>query len=224
MRHCDKCDVMIADTVEHCPLCGRDISQGNEKLTEHFECFPDNKIWQSKRNTILNILFWVLVIGSIVTTIIDFLVDKKLTFCPFVWTGTLLVILDVIIPAKKRFSFPSVSTICAVSICAYILFLELYTHTFGWGLQYTIPFFLLAMTIYCTVIIVSRQYYKGFEFVIPLLGFVVLSLATFLVNYFCKFVYWPALVASLSSITIFCFILIFRFKKVQQQFKKSFFI
>lgn len=224
MRHCDKCNVDIADKIDHCPLCGRNIVGGDEQTVQQFECFPDNKIWQSKRSTILNAIFLILLIGTIVATAVDLIVNKKITYCPFVWTGALLVLIDVILPAKESFSFSSVSTICALSICAYILFLEFFTHTFGWGLQYAIPFFLLAMTLYSTTIIVVRQYYKGFDFIIPLVIFVILSIANFLVNYFCGFVYWPALVSFLSSTSIFLFILIFRFKKVREQFKKSFFV
>ena len=40
----------IADNINHCPLCGRDISGHEPVLEETFECYPNNKIWVDKRN------------------------------------------------------------------------------------------------------------------------------------------------------------------------------
>ena len=79
MRHCDKCNVDIADKIDHCPLCGRNIVGGDEQTVQQFECFPDNKIWQSKRSTILNAIFLILLIGTIVATAVDLIVNKKIT-------------------------------------------------------------------------------------------------------------------------------------------------
>ena len=222
MNHCDKCNVDIVDNVNHCPLCGRNVSK-EHIATESFECYPDNKTWQSKRNLVTNIFLFVILIGSIISTFLDLFLHKTITYSPFVWTGAGLAILDIILPIKKYWSFPVVSTVCAISIVAYILFLELFTGTFGWGLNYVIPFFLLFMTIYSCIIIWTRNYFKGFEFVIPLMIFCIMSIAIFFVNYFCGFVAWPALSVAITSLVLFVFILIFRFKKVQQEFHKSFF-
>ena len=222
MKHCDKCNVDILDNVNHCPLCGRNVSK-EPVLTESFECFPDNKVWQNKRNIAIKLWFFVVVIGTLISTFVDLLLNRSITYSPFVWTGAGLMILDIILPIKKYWSFPAVSTVCAVSICAYILFLEFFTHTFGWGLIYVLPFFLLAMTIYCFLIIFVRNYFRGVEFVIPLLIFCIMSIAIFFVNYFCGFVFWPALVTMVTSLVSFVLILILRFKKVQQEFQKSFF-
>lgn len=222
MNHCDKCDVDVVDNVNHCPLCGRNIAK-QHIVTESFECFPDNKTWQSKRKLVTNILLAIILIGVAVSTFLDLLLNKTITYSPFVWTGAGLAILDIILPIKNYWSFPVVNTVCAISIGAYILFLELFTNTFGWGLNYVIPFFLLFMTIYSVIIIWTRNYFKGIEFVIPLMIFCILSVASFFVTYFCKFVYWPALVSAITSLVLFVFILIFRFKRVQQEFHKSFF-
>ena len=222
MKHCDKCGVDIIDNVNHCPLCGRNISK-ELILDESFACFPDNNVWRNKRKLITNIFLWIIIFGTIITTFLDLLLNKTITYSPFVWTGTALAIIDIILPIKKYWSFPVVSTMLVITISAYLLFIEFFTKTFGWGLIYVIPFFLLASTIYCFLIICIRNYFKGIEFVIPLLIFCVLSLASFFTNYFCGFVFWPALVTAITSVVCFTSILIFRFRKVQQEFKKSFF-
>ena len=206
MSHCDKCGVDIEDNVNNCPLCGRNVSK--EKIeNESFKCFPDNKTWQSKRNVVTNIALFLILIGAIVTTFLDLFLNKRITYSPFVWTGSGLAILDVILPIKKYWSFPLVSTVCAISIVVYILFLELFTETFGWGLNYAIPFFLLFMTLYSCVIIWTRNYFRGIEFVIPLMIFCIMSVTIFFINYFCGFVVWPALVTGITSLVVFVFIL-----------------
>ena len=223
MKHCDRCGVDIIDDVNHCALCGRNVSK-EPVINETFACFPDNKTWQSKRKFITNLLLLSIFIGTIITTFLDLFLHKAITYSPFVWTGAALAIVDIVLPIKNYWSFPVVSTVVAVSICGYILFLEFFTHTFGWGLVYVIPFFLLAMTLYSFLIIVIRNYFKGLEFVIPLLIFMILSIAVFFVNYFCGFVAWPALVCGITSVVCFVFFLVFKFRRVQQEFKKSFFV
>lgn len=224
MRYCDKCDVKIADNINHCPLCGRDVSQKTDETKQECLCYPDNKIWQSKRDAVLSFLFWFLLIGCAISIAVELLVLHKFEYNWYVLTGALILMLDVIAPLKFRWSFVAVSLVVGISICLYLLFLELFTATFGWGLYYAIPFFMLFMTIYSIFVIFLRNYYKGYEFVICLMTFSILSLTVFLYNYISNGVFWPSLVAFLASISCFVFFLIFRFRRVKQELTKSFFM
>lgn len=223
MRHCDKCNINIADDIPNCPLCGRDISVGDDNSSK-LSCYPNNKVWENKRNFLMTILFYAVIVSVVVTMAVELIISHRLSYSYYVLTGAILAIFDIILPIKKRWSFSSVSTVVSISICLYLLFLELFTHTFGWGLNYAIPFFILFMSLYSTITIFLRDYYKRFEFVVQLLLFVIISIAVFIVNLCMKFVLWPSLVAFLTSITCFAFVLIFRFKRVKQELKKSFFI
>lgn len=223
MRHCDKCNVDIVDEITNCPLCGRDVSNG-EEITKNFTCYPSNKIWIDKRNTLTNWLLLIVIIGTIISGIIELLIFKRYHYNFYVLTGAILALFDVILPIKHRWSFSALSIVVSISICAYILFLELFTNSFGWGVYYAIPLFLLFTTLYSLTIILIRNYYRGFEFVISLLVFAILSTVLFIFNYISKGVVWPSLVAFLTSVTCFVVFLIFRFKKVKQTLEKSFFI
>lgn len=223
MRFCDKCKVNIADEINHCPLCGRDISNDNKIEEEMFKCYPNNKIWVDKRNFYLNLLFVIAIIGTVICIGIDLFFNKKFVFSWYVITGVILLIIDVILPLKKRWSFSAVSTIVALSICAYIIFIELFTKTFGWGLIYVIPFFLLFMCINSFSIILSRNY-RSLDFFVPLIIFTILSVALFVYNYIFGHVIWPSLVVFITSIVFTILIIIFRFKKVKQQIEKNFFV
>lgn len=222
MRHCDKCDVDIADEINNCPLCGRDIS--NENTEQSFLCYPDNKVWKNRRNTIINILFWTSIIGMIISIFVELLIFHKVHYNWYVITGVALFILCFIMPMKFRWSFSAVSLIDGLTICAYILFLEFFTNSFGWGLNFVIPLFILFMSLYSTFIIILRNYYRGYEFVVCLLTFAILSIVVFLYNLLSNLVVWPSLVAFLTSVTCFVGFLIFRFKKVKNELEKSFFI
>ncbi|MBQ8430608.1 MAG: hypothetical protein IJX26_01520, partial [Clostridia bacterium] len=162
MKHCDVCNIEIADNISHCPLCGKNILKNQEKITNQtFMCYPDNKIWSNNRNMIVNYFFWLLTIGTVICTILELVFFKRYYFSCYVLTGSVFAIFNILLPIKKRWCFSSVSTIVGISICAYLIFIELFTGTFGWGIMYTLPFFLLFMCIYSTSIIWSRNYYKG---------------------------------------------------------------
>lgn len=223
MKHCDKCNVNILDDISNCPLCGRDISNKNE-TSQTFLCYPNNKHWSDKRNLTANMFLWLLIIGTIISGVIELLIFKQYKYNFYVLTGTMIAIFDIILPIKYRWSFNAISIVATLTLCAYILFLELFTQTFGWGVYYVIPLFLLFMTLYSLTIVLIRNYYKRFEFVISLLIITVISIVLFLYNYISKGIVWPSLVTFLTSITCFVFILIFRFKKVKQALEKSFFI
>ena len=222
MRHCDKCGVDIMDDVNNCPLCGRDISTENK--VESFLCYPDNKVWQSKRNTLISLMFWASIIGMLISIFVEWLIFKHISYNWYVITGVAMFILTVVLPLKFRWSFSFVCLFVGICLCAYILFLELFTNSFGWGLFIAIPFFIMFMSLYSTFVMVLRNYYKGYDFVICLLTFAALSIAVFLYNILSGGLMWPSLVSFLTSVTCFIFILIFRFKSVKKQFEKKFFI
>ena len=136
MRPCDKCDVDIMDDVNNCPLCGRDIS--TKDSVESFLCYPDNKIWQSKRNTLINFAFWASIIGMLISIFVEWLIFKQISYNWYVITGVAMFVLTVILPLKFKWSFSFVCTFIGLCICGYILFLELFTNSFGWGLYITI--------------------------------------------------------------------------------------
>ena len=225
MHYCDKCNVEIADNISHCPLCGRNILQENEKIDkESFVSFPDNKIWIDKRNNLMNLLFWAVIIGTIISIVVNLIVEHQVSFGWYVLTGSVFVMVNVVLPIKNKWSFSAISTVFGVTTCLYMLFIELYTHTFGWGLIYVIPLFLLFMTLYATTIMFFRNYYKGFEFVVSLLVFAVFSTAIFIFNYAKGYTFWPSLASSLTSITCFVAFFIFRRRRVKRQFQKKFFM
>ena len=222
MRHCDKCDVDIADNINNCPLCGRDIS--TDCSGESFACYPDNKVWTNKRNVVINVMFYFAIIFMAISIFLELLIFKRLHYNWYVITGVALFVIDFIMPMKFRWSFSAVTIVVALTICLYILFLELFTHSFGWGLNYAIPMFILFIALYSTFITMARSYYRKYEYVICLLIFAVISVIVFLYNLLTKAVVWPALVAFLTSTTSFIGFLLFRFKKVKNELEKSFFI
>ncbi len=222
MLHCDKCDVDIKDNINNCPLCGRDLD--NKTQIQSFVCYPDDKIWISKRNILINMLFFISIIGVVISIFLELLIFKRIWYNWYVITGEALFLLAIIAPLKFRWSFSAISLIDSLTICSYILFLELFTHSFGWGLNYAIPMFLLFCTLYTTIIIVSRNYYQGYDFVVCLLVLAILSTAIFLYNLLSGGIMWPSLVTFLTSVTCFIGFLIFKFKKVKAQIEKKFFI
>ena len=223
MRYCDKCDVNVADEIKNCPLCGRDISVDGQ-TEEKFVCYPDNKIWNSKRNAVIHFLFLFATICTVVSIIVEALIFHRFQYNWYVVTGFAIFTLDVIMPIKFRWSFSNVSWLVGVSICLYVLFLELFIGSSGWGHNYVIPLFILFMSLYSTFIMTLRNYYQGMEFVICLIIFAGLGTAIFIFNYVSKNVIWPSLVAFLVSVVCLIFFVIFKHKKVKQALKKSFFI
>lgn len=222
MRHCSKCDVKVADNINNCPLCGRDLAEPTQE--QSFVGYPNDKKWYDKRKLVLNIFLVAVLIGTALCLAVDLFVNQNVTFTWYTISGCMFFILDIYFPIKKQWSFNTISTIFGISCVLYILFIELYTNTFGWGVNYAIPFFILFMSLYSTIIIFTRNYYKGFEFVLPLIIFTIMATVLFIVCYCLKFTIWPSFSVFLASLTMLIIVIIFKHKQVKQELGKSFFV
>lgn len=223
MKHCKKCGVDIADNIKNCPLCGGSVETENDG-EESFSCYPNNKNWYNKRNLILNIVLTVVLIGLFISFTVDLFFNRRLAYSWYTITGCAIFLIDIYFPIKKHWSFSTISTIVGISVCLYILFIELYTQTFGWGVNYVIPFFILFMSLYSTAIVFMRNYYKGFEFTLPLIIFTILATITFVVSYVLNLIIWPSFSVFLASLSLLIIVLVFKSKKVKQELEKSFFV
>lgn len=222
MKHCSKCDINIADNINNCPLCGKDLHQPEQE--QSFCCYPNNKIWHHNRNFTINLLLIIVLIGTALCLAVDLFINRTISFTWYTISGCILFIIDIYLPIKKQWSFATISTIVGLSVGCYILFIELFTGTFGWGVNYAIPFFLLFMCLYSTIIVFIRNYYKGLEFVLPLIIFTICVTVVFIVNYCLNFVIWPSFAVFLTSVTLLILVIIFKRKKVKQELSKSFFV
>lgn len=223
MKRCEKCGVDIADMINHCPVCGKALEPAQTD-SQQFANYPNNKIWIDRRNLVLKILLFIALAGTILSIAVDLFFNRTLAFSWYVITGFALFFVCIYLPLKKHWSFSTSSTVVGITLCAYIVFLELYTQTFGWGVNYVLPFFLLAMSAYCCVIVFSRNYFKGFEFFFPLSIYAFLSTANFVVCYCLNLVIWPSFSCFLASITMVALSFVFRYRKVKRELEKSFFV
>ena len=222
MLHCNNCKIDIADNLQKCPVCEKKLKNNLKK--QQFVCYPDNRAWIDKRNNVLKSLAYILTFFSFLCIIVDIIVNKHLSFSFYVLASYVIVMLDIIFPLKKYWSFSSTSTVVGISLSCYVLLVEWFTNSFGWGLNYVVPLFLMFMSIYSSSIIFSRNYYKGFEFALPLIIFNVLALVLFVVSLLLNVILWPSLMCFLTSIILLICVLIFRTKKVRQELEKSFFV
>ena len=85
MKHCSKCDIHIADDINNCPLCGRDLAEPSQ--TQSFTSYPNNKTWYDKRKMALNILLFVVLIGTAICLAVDLFVNRAITYTWYTISG-----------------------------------------------------------------------------------------------------------------------------------------
>ena len=113
MKHCIKCDAHIADNINNCPLCGKDLVDSTPE--QSFKCYPNDKTWHDRRNLAINILLFIVLAGTAICLIVDLFLNHNITFTWYTISGCLLFVVDIYLPIKKQWSFATISTIVGIS-------------------------------------------------------------------------------------------------------------
>ncbi|PKK96011.1 MAG: hypothetical protein CVV59_00800 [Tenericutes bacterium HGW-Tenericutes-4] len=108
-------------------------------------------------------------------------------------------------------------------ITLYIIFLENYTNSFGWGITFAIPLFALAFSIYNFGMILTNIKQRC-DYILPMLILLTISTICFIVNYVGGYTLWPSLAAFLALITFTFISFIFHSNLILRALAKKFHI
>lgn len=188
MTSCNHCGVELDSNMDKCPLCGLPIgekcltaSKGHSKGS----IFNDQSLSELENMTVAQKrkLFWeisgiILVSGIMVTLIINFVVDKNITWSKYniVASLSLLANISFFTIFRKRAFVMVVGTFISNAIL--LLFLDYISYRTGWGLKLGIP---LLMSLYVLIIVVIWLIRISHERGLNILGIVVIAAGLFLI-------------------------------------------
>ena len=115
--------------------------------------------------------------------------------------GSVFAFFGVIVPIKNNWSLVNYHSVFYVAVTLYIIFLENYTNSFGWGIVYVIPLFVLAFSVYNFLMILSNRNNRT-EYILPMFILTTIATVAFSYNYFSGLVLWPSLSAFFSNCCI----------------------
>ncbi len=219
MKHCEHCNVEIIDSKSNCPLCGKSIDNENDGSNLYY---PKYSFEPDKREPVIKILEKLSLLAVILSMAVNLFTDHIISWSLYVIIGFLLLWVLILRPIKKQFTLAQILTRLVFYLTAFMIFLELYTQTWGWGVMYAIPFTWLGFAIISGIFTLANGY-VNFEMFKPMFMLTFLSLISFilLVCFNCEVV-WPTLVAFLVSITEIILMFMFRFKRSIRSIKRDF--
>jgi len=223
-NYCNNCKIYVEDDRSHCPLCGKCVNEENLNKPRKFNLFPDYK-WHKKRKNIA--LFIVLVsffISLITFGSVEFFAFNSLHLSAYVLVGLTYIFIAFIMPSLKRWGFSAIAISQILLTSVLIVFIEVYSNTFGWGISYTVPAFMVASSIAVYAVMLSRGYYQRSN-CYPSLCCVIISVIIFALSvtvYKGVIPFWPSLTSFVVSIVLFVSLFVFKRKKIIKGLKKDF--
>lgn len=215
MNHCDRCDIDIK-TSSNCPICGRYC--GESYTAKEYPVYTKNR---QISGFVVHIIFWALLVVAVALTVCEILFLKKFNISLYFIVGMVALDISALLPIKHHWSFNGSISIVSIIICGLILFIELYSKTFGWGVYYVIPFFVLAITIYCLLTIIIKKYDK-LDSLISLFILALISTALFVYNLVANGVVWPSISVFFASWGIIVTLFVIINKRTKREIAKNF--
>ncbi len=219
MDKCENCNVEIEDKKSNCPLCKKAV---NSEGVSNNLFYPRYQPIIDKHEPIVSILQKLAVLALVICIVVDLFITKTLGWSLYVVAGVLLCVAVVLRAILKKDGIAQILFRLSFWLTGFLIFIELYTHTWGWGVQYAIPFMWVAICLsFGGVILISG--YVNFEMFKPLILIIIMSLTSFLLLFFLKCdILWPTLVALLLSASEFVLTFMFRFKRSIRSLKRDF--
>jgi len=216
---CPNCKVRVDNGANHCPLCGKHIS--SEPIPDSERTFPIYKPKLDKREPLTSVFIKLILLGIVVCMGIDLFLTASISFSLYVLVGGLYTVLVVLLPILKKYSLAQVCTSLVYYTAGVIIFCELITATWGWGVCYALPGFWIVMAIISAIFMLAFGY-VNFEMFRPMLSIAILSTIALIFLMCFSQVYWLMLVSAFLSWIEIALMFMFRFKRSIRTIKKDF--
>lgn len=220
---CDKCNVQLNSYEAYCPLCGRCVNEENIGVTPSYNNFPSGDTFKKRRNNAFKLIIGLLLIGTLLSVLSELIIYKTIDFNYYVITGILFLLIGVIYPIKNNWTLVNYHSIFYFTFSAYILFIETYTGSFGWGLVYVIPLFALGLSLYNFFMVLSNLNTRS-EYILPMFILTFISTISLIANYNITSIIWPSLSAFFASVAFTLILMLVRAPKIFKFLKQKFHI
>ncbi|MBQ8748905.1 MAG: hypothetical protein IJZ29_00330 [Clostridia bacterium] len=223
MKHCKFCNINIENKKVHCPLCGKCLDEEKVKsgIVNHSDIYPDNVVKSNLTNVICKIFTSSLFVLTLLCLGIDLLVNYKVSFSLIVIIGFIYSYFVIFRPIRKNMPLENFFVYLSFFTPLFILFIELYTKTFGWGVNITVPALLLGLSV-ASLIIISVKGFADLDMIKPIIINTLLITVLLILLFIFKQPTLITIISFLLNIAIVLFVLIFRFKLASKSIKKEF--
>lgn len=219
MNHCKNCNVDIIEEKSNCVLCGKSLDKTTENTNMYY---PKYQPVIDKKEPIVSVLQKLALLGLLICIVVNLFETKTLSWSLYVLGGVMLCVTVILRAFLKKMSIAQVCSRLAFWLSAFLIFIELYTGTWGWGVMYTIPFIWMAICLFF-VVSIFVQGFVNFEIFKPLILILIFSVTSFLLLYFLGGeVLWPTLSVLLLSMSEIILMFMFRFKRSIRSLKRDF--
>lgn len=164
MKHCNKCNVDVVDSLENCPLCGSFVA-GNENTTTNLAVLDEAnrpKIqFKNKKNFWQNKVNRIMILSVIVCVVLNLLLTPKSNWSVYVAVGSLFLIFVIIMPLAEKTKLQTQIKIdlFILTICAVILELAITNLHFEWFvIKSVLPWVYVGGVVLVNFLILFRRY------------------------------------------------------------------
>lgn len=214
MGKCSRCNLNVSGD-KFCPLCGKRVNDSANHL------YPTNVNRKINKTYVLRVVFGLLLLINVLVVALELIITKNFYYSLHILVPSLLVLISIYFPLKKSWGFFAACCICIFTISGYIIFLENFTKTTGWGFNIVVPLFLLLGEIVSFLILTISKFEKV-EVFLPVLICTIFSFIIFLIVYLKKIIYWPAAAAFLFGFAILFTIFVVKNRRAKKSLQKSF--
>ncbi len=141
MNRCSKCDMIVNTSSGICPLCNSKLEDKTNR-----SIFPNVKPNYKGHNLLIKITLLISLWSIIITSLINYLVNKELSWSIFVSLGILSFWLTFIRAIKKRKDFMILLFTEISSLIILAILWDINTGFHKWSLIFVLPFLCICYT------------------------------------------------------------------------------
>ena len=165
---CNNCGVELEENMVSCPLCGAPAGTTAPAGTLQYPQVADlsGKITPRQKKLTWEIVSLVLLCGSVATFIVDFVLNRRMSWSELPVAICLAIFSYVSLFAfSRRNTFGKISLSCLLSALAFVL-LDAYTGGIKWSIGMGIPLLVVSnITVLVMILVVRKTVYKGINLI-----------------------------------------------------------
>lgn len=215
---CDKCNVNIISNTHTCPLCKNEI----KKEGKAEDVFPVIPTIHKGHGLFLKILALIFVASTVICIVVNLMVSKKLSWSLVVAAAIACVALTIALAIRKRHNFARLTFSEYIAIVVGSIIWDYFTGWNLWSLDYVLPLVSMGFIYISFVLRLFFPYQLRNYFMNLIFACVVGIVPGILLLLDIASVRWPAYVSAITSVLMFCSLIVFDGKKIKKELESRF--
>lgn len=223
---CKNCHVSVADGHDRCPLCNQEIKDAKNNFAEYPDYSVTTNLSPENNHIMRKTLLFLSVAGGAISVFINGFTFEEVPFLWSViavvslfslWLGLIIMTSNKLNIAGKALSLCGLISVIVVTVDACTGFLK-------WSTTYVIPFLSVALTLFITIITLTKKSrfieYFGYLLTTMFLSIIPIAIIIFPLST----VVWTSMISLIYSILTTVWMIIFADESFKSEIKKRFHI